>query len=60
MLRQGIFFIPALYALNHFFGIDGVIYTTPIADYLSVIISYIVCIYYMKKMNHHNLSEDDA
>lgn len=60
MLRQGIFFIPALYALNHFFGIDGVIYTTPIADYLSVIISYIVCIYYMKKMNHHNLSADDA
>ena len=53
MLRQGIFFIHALYALNHFFGIDGVIYTTPIADYLSVIISYIVCIYYMKKMNHH-------
>lgn len=50
LLRQGIFFIPALYTLNYFFGIDGAIYATPMVDYLAVIISYAICIAYMRKM----------
>lgn len=50
ILRQGLFFVPALYILNHFFGLDGAIYATPLADYLAVIVSYTICIFYMKKM----------
>ena len=37
--RQGIFFIPLLYALNFLFGLTGVIYTQTVTDYLTVIIS---------------------
>lgn len=51
ILRQGLFFIPMLYLLNHFFGMDGAIYVTPLADYLAVIASYITCIAYMKQMS---------
>lgn len=58
ILRQGIFFIPTLYILDYFFGIDGVIYATPFADYLAVLISYIVCIAYMKKMSSTQLTEN--
>lgn len=58
ILRQGLFFIPTLYILNYFFGIDGAIYVTPLADYLAVIISYIVCIAYMRKMSSTHLNEN--
>lgn len=50
LLRQGIFLIPALILLNHFFGLNGVIYSNALADYLAVSVSYVVCIAYMKKM----------
>lgn len=50
LLRQGIFLIPALILLNHFLGLNGVIYSNAAADYLAVFVSYAVCIAYMKKM----------
>lgn len=36
--RQGIFFIPLIFILPHFFGMNGVIFTQPIADVLSVLL----------------------
>lgn len=50
LLRQGIFLIPTIFILNHFFGLSGVVYSNPLADYLAVIVSYIVCIKYIKQM----------
>lgn len=50
LLRQGIFLIPLLFILNYFFGLDGVIYSNTIADYGAVIVSYAVCIAYIRKM----------
>lgn len=50
LLRQGIFLIPLLFILNYFFGLDGVIYSNAIADYGAVIVSYVVCIAYVRKM----------
>ena len=50
LLRQGIFLIPLLFILNYFFGLDGVIYSNAIADYGTVIVSYVVCIAYIRKM----------
>lgn len=50
LLRQGVFLIPALILLNHFLGLNGVIYSNAVADYLAVFVSYAVCIAYMKKM----------
>lgn len=37
--RQGIIFIPLLFILNYFFGLNGLIYSQPIADFLSFILS---------------------
>lgn len=50
LLRQGIFLIPLIFLLNRFFGLRGVVYSNPVADYLAVVVSYIVCIKYMKQM----------
>ena len=54
LCRQGIIFIPVLYTLNYLFGMNGVIYTTAIADYASVIISYTICISVMRKMKDNS------
>ena len=50
LLRQGIFLIPLIFILDHFFGLSGVVFSNPVADYLAVVVSYIVCIRYMKQM----------
>ncbi|WP_302820893.1 MATE family efflux transporter [Fusobacterium ulcerans] len=50
--RQGIFFIPLLYALNFFFGLTGVIYTQTITDYLTIIISIFFLKSSLKKMKN--------
>lgn len=39
LTRQIIFFIPLLLILPRFFGIDGIIYTGPIADFLSAVVA---------------------
>ena len=49
--RQGIFFIPLLYALNFLFGLTGVIYTQTVTDYLTVIIS----VFFLKSSLKKNL-----
>lgn len=45
--RHGIFFIPALLILPHFFGLMGVLYATPVSDGCSLIV---VTIMYVKEM----------
>ena len=50
--RQGIFFIPLLYALNFLFGLTGVIYTKTVTDYLTVIISVFFLKSSLKKMKN--------
>ena len=50
--RQGIFFIPLLYALNFLFGVTGVIYTQTVTDYLTVIISVFFLKSSLKKMRN--------
>lgn len=40
--RQGIFFIPLIFILSHFFRLDGIIMTQPLADFLSVILVVIL------------------
>jgi putative MATE family efflux protein len=45
MSRQLLIFIPLLYILPRFFGLDGVFFTVPVSDVLSVIIS----IFFMRR-----------
>lgn len=39
LCRQGLFFIPLLFSLNHLFGLDGINFTQTVSDYLAVFIA---------------------
>ena len=41
--RQGLIFIPLIFVLNAMFGLDGVIYAQPAADYLSIVVAILIC-----------------
>lgn len=42
--RQGLVFIPLVFMLDRFVGLEGIIYAQPAADYISVIIATIITI----------------
>lgn len=46
--RQGLIYIPALFLLNSFFGIDGLAWTQPVADLLSICLAVFL---YMSTVN---------
>lgn len=48
--RQGIFFIPFILILPNIFGLNGVIFTQPIADILSVVLCAVFAIRVNKEM----------
>lgn len=51
MTRQILFFIPFLLILPLKFGIDGIIYTGPIADFLSAIVAIVMAVLDFRQMN---------
>ena len=42
VIRQLVFNIPLLILLNHLFGMSGIVWTQLIADFLTVIVSYVL------------------
>lgn len=48
--RQGLFFIPLLLILPKFFGLDGILYTGPIADFCAFLLSITLVWKNFKKM----------
>ena len=58
--RQGLIFIPSIIILNRVFGLDGVIYAQPVADYLSIIIGIIICVGLFKSIEHREKEEEVA
>lgn len=48
--RQGVTFIPAVIILDVVAGLDGLIYAQPIADVVSVVLSVLVCINFIKSL----------
>ena len=50
--RQGLIFIPLIFILNIIFGLDGVIYAQPAADYLSIVVAIIICMCLFRSMEH--------
>lgn len=50
--RQGLIFIPSIYILDHIFGLNGVIYAQPAADFCSIIIAVAICLIIFKTMEH--------
>ena len=51
MTRQMIFFIPFLIVMPLIFGIDGIVYTGPIADMLSAVVAIVMAIFDFRDMN---------
>ena len=49
--RQGVVFIPSVYILNGSFGLDGVIYAQPVADFISIVMSLVICLGIFRKMD---------
>ena len=52
LTRQIIFFIPLLLILPRFFGIDGIIYSGPIADAIAAFITLIIAVFELKKVHY--------
>lgn len=48
--RQGLIFVPLIFLLDRMLGLDGVIYAQPIADYASIIISGVMLVVALKKI----------
>jgi Na+-driven multidrug efflux pump len=48
--RQGLFFIPAILIMPHLFGIEGVIWAQPVADFLTVILIIVFALSLNKKL----------
>ncbi len=42
LLRQGVAYVPAILLLDHFFGLNGLCYAQPIADYFSIIVGLLI------------------
>ncbi len=49
LLRQFVAYIPAILLLDHFFGLNGLCYAQPIADYFSIIVGLIIVSYVIRK-----------
>lgn len=51
LTRQIIFFVPILLILPTIFGINGILYTGPIADVMSAVVAIILASYEFRAMN---------
>ncbi|SNY90162.1 putative efflux protein, MATE family [Cohaesibacter sp. ES.047] len=52
--RQGFVFIPMLFVMNAWFGLDGVVFAQPTADLVSVIMAVFLVYPYLKKYLPHD------
>ena len=59
MLRQLLLLIPLILLLPMFFGLDGVLYAGPVADFTSAVIVLVFIVYEMKKLNQDCRLEQD-
>ena len=48
--RQALFFLPAIVVLPRFFGLDGVIYSQPVADILTTILTVVLAIRLIRRL----------
>ena len=60
MTRQILFFIPFLLILPLYFGINGIIYTGPIADLLSAIVAISMAAYEFRKIKELESKEKSS
>lgn len=58
--RQGLVFIPMILILNTLFGLDGIIYAQPVADYVSIVIAVAICLTILRKQEAEHAKEEKA
>lgn len=51
LLDKGIIYLPVLFGLNALFGLNGVIYTAPLTDMLSLLAGAVLCFLWNKKLS---------
>jgi len=49
--RQGLFFVPLILLLPHLFGIDGLIFSQPLADVFTILLTLILSVRETKQLN---------
>jgi len=54
LLRKGSLDIPLMMILNHLIGIKGIAWSTPLADWLALIVSLLLFLPYMNKIKKEN------
>lgn len=59
LLRQGLFLVPLLYIMNHFFGVMGNIWAHVVADISSAIVSVALTLWQYRRLSH-TLSENKS
>ena len=52
LTRQVIFFIPLVLILPHFLGLDGIMYSGPIADFVAFVVSMIFVLHEWRHLDH--------
>lgn len=50
--RQGLVFIPLVFILNALFGLEGVIYSQAVADFVSIVMALSICLVVLHKIEH--------
>lgn len=58
LCRQGLFFIPAVYILNKFFQLDGLIYCQSVSDYFAIVVALGICVVTIKKESNKAATVD--
>ena len=56
--RQGVVFIPLVFILNSLFQLDGVIYAQATADFISIVLSVVICMGIIRKMERERSGEE--
>lgn len=51
LLRKGSLDVGFMIALNHFVGVDGIAWATPLADWLALLISVALIVPYLRRLN---------
>ena len=60
LLRQGIVYIPVLYAMEALFGLTGIIFCQPVTDVISTVVALIFCKIWNRQMNQTPLTKTVA
>ncbi len=51
LCRQGLVFVPMVFLLNMLFGLNGVIFAQSVADYVSIVISSVICLVIIRRLD---------